>query len=192
MIYNQQPIIEVFPPKKLALQIIRNLLPVDLVLLNRTSSSATTPMALHLGKGKARMKDGQTDSGNKDHDTLEGNEIRFGPHDLILPPAGHLGDPIHAASEDGDEGQPDPSGEQLESRRPAQSEGGGGQDVSPAIGPTAVFGDQRPEDDQRDYLPDDPGHHQVVPCVLQGPLVVFGRGGDAAPGALQDEREEVA
>ena len=136
------------------------------------------------------MKKGETQNGDGAHDAVEDDEIGFVLHDAVGPSVGHFRDTEHAAGEDGQIGEAEGAGEELEVPAMEQGHGGGREGGAVLVGSEAVVSDQDAEGEQRKDLPRDPGHHEVVAEVLGATGVC--RSGDAAAGALQDEGEQIA
>lgn len=59
------------------------------------------------------------------------------------------------------------------------------------MGAQIVVGDQSAEDDERGYLPNNTGHHEIVADLLHVAAAV-GSGCDATTRSLKDQGEEIA
>ena len=143
----------------------------------------------HRAEEDPRMKDRQAQHRNRNHHAVEHDEVRLALHDRVRPPFRHLRDTEHAAHEDGEEGDEDRSGEELEFCRGEQVDGCLGEGGAVHVGAVAVVGYKDREHDERGDLPGDTGHHEIVADLLRGFRVCCR--GDAAACALQDEGEQI-
>ena len=131
---------------------------------------------LHLREANPGVEDGEEGGGDGDHDTVQDDEVGLVLHDGRSPSVGHLADTVDAANEDGEVGDGDAAGEELEAGSLHQAGGGSGEGSAVPVDFGGVVGDQPAEDEKCDDLPHDTRDHHVVADVLHVLIVVGGRG----------------
>ena len=136
------------------------------------------------------MEGRQAERGDANHDAVQDDKVRLILHDGVSPALGHLADTEDATDEDGQVGQDEAAGEELEACRVQELDGRVFERQSVGVDSVDVVGDHASEDEERKDLPHDTGHHEVVTGGLQGRTTV-GRRCDSSTRSLQDEREEI-
>ncbi len=158
------------------------------------------------------MKQGETESGNETHATVEllvplysmpvsglrdwyshsiqHDKVHFILHDFVAPPTRHLGDPEDTSDEDGGKRDEHGADEQLESRVGKKVNDRLTEIVSSLISSIEIFSGQGDKHEQGDYLEYDARHHGVVAVGRTG--VRIGGRGESSPGALEDQGKEIA
>lgn len=145
---------------------------------------------LHLREAVAWVKDGEAEGYDQTHPvdsdqlfgggfsasrgevenshSVQNDELDLLLHDLVPPPAGHLGNPVDAAGEQSEEGEEEGVEEQFETHVGQQRHHRWVEFGAVAVRIQSVFAREECEDNQREDLPYDTGHHQVVACGLTG------------------------
>ena len=148
-------------------------------------------MHLHFREHKTRMRSGQTQHGDHNHDAVQANKVTLILHDGVPPAVSHFPDTEDAPGDDGQVRKHERGDKELKAAAREQLRGRMRQLPAALVQPHGIIRDQAAEDQKRKDLPHDTGHHKIVARILQGATMV-GRGGEAPPRALEHKREEVA